>query len=90
MDPERFGVDGSGICCPDPFPDQRPNLTIFTLKIWSIFFIFFCVNYVVDYTYIFLKGLEKLFVSPNLVPYIHIKFDIFLLDIVLGLDPEPD
>ncbi len=92
MDPERFGVDGSGIGCPDPFPDQRPNLTKFATKIWSIIkIILLLVSIsVFDHTYISLKGLEKLFVSPNIVPYIHIKFDIFLLDNFLGLDPEPD
>jgi hypothetical protein len=62
----------------------------FAIKIWSIFFYYLLVKYVVDHTYIFLKCLEKLLVSPNLDPYIHIKFDIFLLDIVLGLYPEPD
>ncbi len=61
---------------------ERYLSTFTTLKIWSIFFFTFYVNYVVDYTYIFLKGLEKLFASPNLVPYIHTKFDIFLFDIV--------
>jgi hypothetical protein len=40
----------------------------FAIKIWSIYFYnFLLVKYVVDHTYISVKGLEKLFVSPNLV-----------------------